>query len=1145
MTLCLLFGWQAAMAQGSNQHHVAPYNPQLMKYRISHDVMSADPNGPANMVDASTQSTNKTGALGTENIGRASNLYSIIRTSQANQVVTAEEENFIAFIHRQDIQKHGGVPTTTSNGLYRIDYSTDGGGSFTTDIGPMVPIAEHVNLGARARYPQMALYRPSGATSIDDYRIVFAGPTTGGNGWGNYVFGCVSNLSQVGENGSDVASPNITYDFLSNGQNRQVLIPNDLCMGEDGEFWMTDVEYDVANEELLDEIILWKGTLVGANDDSVSWEEYQRIDLNGVVSDCDGQWRHSNHNLAFSPDGQYGWLVFNGDWVEDGTQHYSQEPIFYKTEDGGDTWTGPIHMDLRQYSQIVDALATTFVDDNGNPVDESTQIPGASVGDLSVDNDGNPHYFVRMFNRADIAKPQNECDSALTFIQAGAAKPLFDITSTDRGETFCPKLITFNNTFQGSIDGTDVGFNNALQIGRTTDGTKMFYHWIDDTASTDATVMSPDLWTAGLDVTNDALIPEKLWSDDDPNYSGSVLFPQAAAIVGSDMTVMVDPDATPPVTRDVDYKLPIVFAELIGGDDLSTTQFIFAGDIEHSNNEFVSPTEDFAVTGITSPAANATLCGNSTVDVDISIENVGTTTLDTVDVRLLVTGPIQTSLVEDELVVNLAPGATDTYTFSGVDVSANGTYVISAFTQFDGLCDNNQEQITVVNVGGQGGDIFVDGSIDGCGELVLDAGLQNVPTSWSYPGGTPPNGQTLTLQAGDIAVGDDVTVTVTPGGGCAPITDDITVNLYELPAIDATDESVCADAGTLDIDAQNTAGANNTYAWTPGGATTNTLSLNLTNTNSGLYTVTVETPEGCVSTKEVDVKIWDVEANLAPNNETDICGDAFLDASNETTYDGTEYDWEINGSAVPSLEDLSAIPVERGENDYTVTITDPLGCKAGVTESITITKSDSIEAQLIAPNLSANDSGIYDFFADTTTRFPAGGDALTPYDGLFWEFTDPDELASAFPIYDPAGSEDLSGTIGEVTGSDYLTLGWQSTGGKTVRLTVSSGACSEIYRVDPTVLVPASRFDNIDALSSLQVFPNPSEGLFNVELNAQERKQFDFVVFDISGREIIRRSENVQGEYTTRFDLSGQAAGVYLLKIATEDGVSTTRLVKQ
>ncbi len=1148
--MCLLFGWQAVLAQAT-QYQTAPYQPQLMKQRVDNSVFqTTDPAGPGSMINMPT-STNKTSDLGTENVGRASNLYSIIRTSQANQVAVQDEEDFIAFIHRQDVQKHGGTPTTTSNGLYRIDYSTDGGGSFTIDVGPLVPISAHVAVGARARYPQMAVYRPNGATGIDDYKIVFAGPTTGGNGWGNYVYGVVSNLSQVGEEPSSFDSPNIKYSFLSNGQNRQVLIPNDLCMGEPGEFWMTDVEYDIANERLLNEIILWKGTLVGPNQDSLALEEAQRFDLTGIVSDCDNEWRHTNHNLAFSPDGQYGYLVFNGDWVEDGTQEYVFEPIMYKTEDGGDTWTGPIHVDLKDYTPIIDNITTLFTDpDNpGVVVDTSTRLPGASIGDLTVDANGNPHYFVRIFNQAEIQNPLAECDSALNFIQAGAAKPMFDITSIDRGETFCPKLIGFNNTFQGSIAGTDVGFGNALQTGRTADGNEIFYSWIDDTASTEPSVMAPNLWTAGLRISDDALIEPTGWSQTDNNYPGAVFFPQFAPVVGSNMS-------------GADYKLPVFFAELIGGDDLSTTQFVYADNVEHSESDFVVPTEDLAVSSIVSPTGANPICGNSTVDVEVELRNDGTSTLDTVDVRLLVTGPIQTELVEDELVINLAPGATTTYTFSGVDISANGTYVINAFTQFDALCENNQEQVTVVNVGGSTGDIFTATSLEGCGELLLDAGLVGIPTTFTWSGGTE-NDQTLLLTTANSTAGETVTVTVTPAG-CAPITDQVDVTVFELPAIDQDDESVCADPGTdITLTAQNSAAPGNTYEWrfdgtVINGATSNTLDRDLVNTNSGDYTIEVTTTNNCVNTKDVRVLIWDVEADLPANNDEEVCGEGSIDASNSTTYEGTIYRWTVNGTYDPSLDGLSAIPLLQGENTYEVEIEDPLGCKAPVTSSYTVLKSDSIEAELIAPDLGLPplDDGIYNFTIDTTTRFPDGEDPLTPIESITWEFTGLNSLCEGLLDYDPAGAEDLSGNIGNVVGSDNLAVAWTGQGSNVVRVRIVSGACELV--IAPPVTVPAdvaavaaadpactnARSELANSIN-LNVFPNPSQDVFNIVLNSDNQRAYAFEVYDINGRVIITKDAIVSGAYETSVDLSGEAAGVYLLKITSEEGISTTRLVKE
>ena len=71
------------------------------------------------------------------------------------------------------------------------------------------------------------------------------------------------------------------------------------------------------------------------------------------------------------------------------------------------------------------------------------------------------------------------------------------------------------------------------------------------------------------------------------------------------------------------------------------------------------------------------------------------------------------------------------------------------------------------------------------------------------------------------------------------------------------------------------------------------------------------------------------------------------------------------------------------------------------------------------------------------------------------------------------------------------------------------------------------------------VFPNPSEGVFNIRLNSEEKVIFS--VFDMTGRQVMASSIDNGNNFS--FDLSDKAEGTYLLEIRNENGDKITKIL--
>ncbi len=98
-----------------------------------------------------------------------------------------------------------------------------------------------------------------------------------------------------------------------------------------------------------------------------------------------------------------------------------------------------------------------------------------------------------------------------------------------------------------------------------------------------------------------------------------------------------------------------------------------------------------------------------------------------------------------------------------------------------------------------------------------------------------------------------------------------------------------------------------------------------------------------------------------------------------------------------------------------------------------------------------------------------------------------------------------------------------------------SGADAE----DWTVNVQANLSSELFEQEQISVYPNPSNGIFNIENEGSTIIE----IFDILGNQITTQKANVG---TTMVDLNGFTAGIYLAKITTENNqTQTVKLIKQ
>ena len=90
----------------------------------------------------------------------------------------------------------------------------------------------------------------------------------------------------------------------------------------------------------------------------------------------------------------------------------------------------------------------------------------------------------------------------------------------------------------------------------------------------------------------------------------------------------------------------------------------------------------------------------------------------------------------------------------------------------------------------------------------------------------------------------------------------------------------------------------------------------------------------------------------------------------------------------------------------------------------------------------------------------------------------------------------------------------------------------------------ATRVDGAEAISNLDIYPNPSRDIFNISFTSESEQNLKVRALNVIGEEII--SEDLQqfvGEYVKSINLNKYNRGIYLLEIETNDGIINKKLI--
>lgn len=314
---------------------------------------------------------------------------------------------------------------------------------------------------------------------------------------------------------------------------------------------------------------------------------------------------------------------------------------------------------------------------------------------------------------------------------------------------------------------------------------------------------------------------------------------------------------------------------------------------------------------------------------------------------------------------------------------------------------------------------------------------------------------------------------------CIVMSDTISVTHIPIPNVELGPPIGSCDFGFEIIDATDTSCLNCTYLWS-----TNSTSSDITVSNSGTYSVTITSPNGC--TNSDNISFTKDNLSLIRSQLDEVCkGDengvaSVLIESGEPPF---SFEWE-NGDTVYFRNNLAP-------GSYQVTVTNVFDCVASAIFIIEAAEELSINVFTESDNTKTNE-------AEGSIQFQVSGGA-PPY--LFdW---------GSFGKNDEAKLEGLGDGIYPVTVSDQR-------------------GCEQFFEVEVDTLT------HVEILEKIEIYPNPvRENLF-VKINRTLFKDAEMIIYNAQGKYIstvILEKEISEFE----FDLNFLPRGFYFIEVIFSD----------
>ncbi len=155
----------------------------------------------------------------------------------------------------------------------------------------------------------------------------------------------------------------------------------------------------------------------------------------------------------------------------------------------------------------------------------------------------------------------------------------------------------------------------------------------------------------------------------------------------------------------------------------------------------------------------------------------------------------------------------------------------------------------------------------------------------------------------------------------------------------------------------------------------------------------------------------------------------------------------------------------------------------------------------------------------------------------------------------PFPSDTICNDTTQLTAINFANSYAWSTGDTTMSIHVTTPGIYTVTTTDvlgcqsttsDTVVLYCLGIEENDLANAIDIYPNPSNGIFNVRWNASGTQKLKLSIYNSMGQEIMH-SENfgINSAAEKQIDLSGFPSGIYFVSIENGSGASEKRFVKR
>lgn len=612
------------------------------------------------------------------------------------------------------------------------------------------------------------------------------------------------------------------------------------------------------------------------------------------------------------------------------------------------------------------------------------------------------------------------------------------------------------------------------------------------------------------------------------------------------------------VTTDIDCNTRDLCTPDIGADEFGTPREI---NVQGNNVTIVSGSTTTSAADSTSFGTQSVCSG--VISSTFTIQNTGNSALS-------ISGVTITGANAADFTVTSSPA-------TSIAGSASSTFSITFDPSFSGLhtavvniaSNDCSEAIYTFAIDGNGTQIQASagaqtnincfGNNTGSATVNVSGGISPVTYLWN-------TGDTTATVSNLIA--GTYTVTATDANGCQSIE---TFTLTQSPQLTVSVTSSanvsCNGLSNGSATALATGGTgNSTYLWSSGGTGASETGL-----GAGTYTVTVTDSLNCTSLDSVtitqpDTLLLTVALQTSPSCFGDLNGAVTVATTGGTT--PYTYNWSSGGT--------SATETGLGAGSYGVIVTDSLGCSDTLNIIVSQPNPLLITTSSTNPTTCGGNNGSIDLTVtdgtpgytylwsnSNSTQDLSGLNAGT-YNCIVTDTNGCSDSVSIL-ITDPVTPVVTLGSLQATICVDdaSLTLTGSPVGGvfsgpgvsgNTFSPLLQSGTVTITYTyTDPNTQCQGTASQNIlvdpcvgiaeqQAGSAIQVYPNPSNGLFNLSLGYTPTDAVTVEIFNGLGQVISSFTMTTDNRNT---DISTYESGIYTIRITDGSKVSMTRVIVQ